>query len=255
MINLRIGTVPYLNAAVLTDGLEEVPGVELGRVRPSGLADLLDKDELDVALVPAADFLHRESSWEAAAWYGISCCGPAWTVKIFSDTALDRISRLYVDAASHSSAALARVVFGEWVGHEVEYVTCEYDPSEVRSSNAWLLIGDKALGGLPRRYVYDLGQIWYERTSLPFVFALWVCRSQRGELGEVDKLLGELAERNHGRIDELARRLGPAHGFSTDLAREYLGTIIRYRIGPRERAGLELFGRLLTKHGAERMSV
>jgi chorismate dehydratase len=47
---------------------------------------------------------------------------------------------------------------------------------------AILLIGDTALkAGIQRpqgTYVYDLGELWYRFTGLPFVFALWLVREE-----------------------------------------------------------------------------
>lgn len=253
MADFRIGVVPYLNACVLTDGLDERVGLTIERCRPSALADMLDRGLLDAALVPAVDFLARSDTWQVLAWYGIAVSGPAWTVKIFSDVPLNSIDRLYVDADSHSSVALADVIFAEWYKRDVSLVRAEFDADRAKSGEGWLLIGDKALVGLPRRYTYDLGELWYEHTSLPFVFAMWVsARSAADE--RVSELLTEAAERNLARIDELADRYGPMHGFEVSTAREYLGDIIRYRIGPREREGLELFGKLLAKHRREQVS-
>lgn len=244
MATIRIATVPYLNACVLTDGLAQRRDVDLVRAAPSALADLLARGEVDVAMMPSADYWHRRGRWHVAAPYGITCDGTAWTVKVFSNVPSERVDRLYVDAESHSSAALARVIFGEWQGRTVEFLRREFDSRSVGSDDAWLLIGDKAEQGPSTRYVYDLGGMWHDRTALPFVFALWV--SADDAVGEqAGPILAQTAERNLGRIEQLAEQYGPKHGFQVARATEYLGRIIDYRIGRRQREGLAHFGRLL----------
>lgn len=251
MTRIRIGSVPYLNACVLTDGLAGRDDVELCRAKPSALAGMLAGGEVDVALMPSVDYWDRRETTRVAAAYGIVSCGAIWTVKIFSRPPLERVSRLYVDAESHSSVMLANVLLCERGQRGVEFVPRSFQRESVRAGESWLLIGDKALAGIPRPYVYDLGQMWHDETDLPFVFALWV--SRRGEDDDrADRVLSDLAERNLNRIDDLAERYGPAHGFEIPAAREYLRRVVRYRIGPREFEGLERFGRLLAKHSLQR---
>src|SRR5688572_4476478 len=52
----RVGSVPYLNAVPLTRGLED----EIRFVTPSKLADLLQRDELDAALVSVTEVLFKD---------------------------------------------------------------------------------------------------------------------------------------------------------------------------------------------------
>jgi chorismate dehydratase len=252
---IRIGVVPYLNACVLIDGLDGRAGIEIHRIRPSGLASMLKEGQIDVALLPAADFHDHSVAWQMVCPYGIVCDGPAWTVRIFSDVPLEEISQLHVDADSHSSVALAKVIFLEWQRRSVAFIPGEFKDRISTSDQAWLLIGDKAMAGPAKPYVYDLGELWRDRTSLSFVFAMWVA-PQSAAIDGLSELLTEVAERNLCRIDDLAKQYGPKHGFDVPTAREYLGNILRYRIGSRELDGLELFGRLHKKRQRrERISV
>src|SRR3989440_2287846 len=52
----RVGSVPYLNAVPLTRGLED----EIILATPAKLAELLQRDELDAALVSIVEVLHRD---------------------------------------------------------------------------------------------------------------------------------------------------------------------------------------------------
>ena len=249
---LRIGVTPYFNALPLIDGLEAFEDVEVFREPPSELADLLDSARIDAALLPAADYLAGRDRWQMAAPYGIVAAGPVWTVKIFSDVPLRKIAQLHVDAESHSSAALAKVIFREWEGQEVQFIPQAFRAGAVDTDRNWLLIGDKAFAGIDRAYVYDLGELWFERTGLPFIFALWAAAGT-APIERIGKRLCETADRNLARVDHLASLYGPEHGFDSSVAREYLGRVIHYRIGARELKGLERFGKLLAKHAGQRV--
>src|SRR5437016_10022217 len=52
----RVGSVPYLNAVPLTRGLEE----QIVFVTPSRLAEMLQRDELDAALVSVTEVLFND---------------------------------------------------------------------------------------------------------------------------------------------------------------------------------------------------
>src|SRR5437016_4790665 len=52
----RVGSVPYLNAVPLTRGLEE----QIIFVTPSKLAEMLQRDELDAALVSVTEVLFND---------------------------------------------------------------------------------------------------------------------------------------------------------------------------------------------------
>ena len=50
---------------------------------------------------------------------------------------------------------------------------------------AVLRIGDSALEGVEgANYVYDLGELWKQKTGLPMVFAVWVAQPGKEERGQ-----------------------------------------------------------------------
>lgn len=241
----KIGMLPYLNICPLGHSLADDSRVEITILRPSEQAQRLEAGLLDVAVVPVVDFLAHRDHWHQAVPLGICCRGAVWTVKLFSPVPLGQIERVTVDLDSHTSVNLLRVLFHE-SQHRLPVLTgrdfSPIDPGVITEPT--LLIGDKAWQGRAP-YVYDLGQWWYDLFNLPFVFAMWVSAHPVEEA--LKSLLVETAERNFRRTDELARTYGPQHGFSVADARTYFDSIIRYRIGSEELAGMERFSECLDK--------
>jgi chorismate dehydratase len=236
----QIGLVSYLNACPLGHGLSDSPLVQVHLFPPSGLAERMDAGSLDVALVPVVDYLARLDRWEISIPYGICSKGSVGTVKIFSPRPIEKIVRLVVDADSHTSINMARVLIHRSRGKDPELIGKKFSSPPAVFEEPTLLIGDKAWQVRHAEFVYDLGQLWREQFNLPFVYAVWAGR--KGSLPEeIKKLLIETAEANFKRLDEIARLYGPDHGFSVEEAKRYFTENIFYPIGPKELAGLEKF--------------
>jgi chorismate dehydratase len=236
----QIGQVSYLNACPLGHGLEDSPRVRVHLYPPSGLAERLDAGTLDVALVPTADYLARLDRWEIAVPYGICSKGPVGTVKIFSPRPIEKIDRLIVDADSHTSVNLARVLIRRCRGKEPDLIGKKFTIPPAGFDEPTLLIGDKAWRVTGAEFIYDLGQLWQEQFHLPFVYAVWA--GPKGKLpAEIKNLLIQTAETNFKRFDEVARLYGPDHGFTVEEAVRYFTENIFYPVGPDELAGLEKF--------------
>ena len=119
-----------------------------------------------------------------------------------------------------------------------------------------LLIGDKVVSDSPpaARYPYqlDLGEAWKEMTGLPFVYAVWMCKSERaGEPGI--QLVAALLERqrlhNRGRLDWIVSKRAAERSWPDETARRYVGELLRYDVGEREREAAERFIQAATRLG------
>lgn len=271
----RVAYVRYLNTAVLVEGLSMLPDLELVPTVPSRIAGMVRAGEADIGLVSLVDAV-----WGAKGGEGgeglvllpvgmIGCDGPTLTVRVYSSVALDRITRLHADTDSHTSVALARVVMRERFGRDVviePFDAREQMPVWLRSGGvsghedgrwpeAMLLIGDKVVTDSPPavRYPYqmDLGEAWKGLTGEPFVYAMWACRA--GEEGSerivrASGMLDRQLRHNMTRIDWIITRRAGEHRWPLDLARRYLGELLRYSVGERERVSaarfVEMAGRL-----------
>lgn len=114
-------------------------------------------------------------------------------------------------------------------------------------ADAVLLIGDKVVTDAPpaARFPHqlDLGHAWHELTGLPFVFAVWMAR-QGTDLGDLPAQLATQLAHNQQHLDDIVARYAAPHGWPADLARRYLGEVLRYRMQPDALAGLAEFAEL-----------
>src|SRR6184192_3390086 len=170
----RVGSVPYLNAVPLTRGLEE----QIIFVTPSKLAEMLQRDELDAALVSVTEVLLK-NRYDILDSIAIASLGEVKSVLLVHRKPLAEVKEVFCDTASLTSIHLLRVLLAErGLFPEFRPLT-SYDFATL--PDFALLIGDIALDFLrseqtQKHEILDLGAAWYELTSLPFVYAVWALR-------------------------------------------------------------------------------
>lgn len=254
---IRIGAVNYLNTKPLVHDLEELaPHAEVVLDVPSRLADMLERAELDVALIPVIEYF-REGTYRIVPDISIASHGPVLSVTLFSRAPWNEIRRVALDEGSRTSAALAQILFRIRYGVKPEIVALPMDHSaENVDADAVLLIGDRAmracLPGFP--HAYDLGQEWHDWTGLPFVYAVWAVRPGI-DLGDVAYALTEAKRRGLAQVGPIAAREAPHLGLDAGFCRRYLNHIIRFDLGPQEQAGLRRFYHLAVELGLARPGV
>jgi chorismate dehydratase len=177
---------------------------------------------------------------------GIGCDVETLTVRVFSRRPVEQIRRLACDTDSHTSVALARVIFAERYGVRPELV----DLTEDEDCDARLLIGDKVVCEEPAGFAHqlDLGAAWKELTGLPFVFAVWTAR-RGADLGDLPGRLEGAKWEGLRHVEEIVRAHGVGRGWPAGLARRYLTEYLKFDVGPRELEAMAEFYRLAAKHG------
>lgn len=265
MRRCRVACVRYLNTVPLIEGLDKLDAIELIPTVPARIADLVLSGEADIGLCSIVD--GAAGAEEPAGDLSllsvgmIGCDGPTLTVRLFSTVSLDRVTTVHADSDSHTSTALCQVLL--WRMHGIRAQVVAFDARErvplddARRGDgleeAWpatvLLIGDKVVTDAPPpdRYAHqlDLGQAWKELTGLPFVYATWMCRAGEADSVHVrtaSALLDRQRRRNQARMHWLIEKHAPEHRWPPALARRYLGELLRYDVGERER---EAVGRFL----------
>ncbi len=243
----RLGVVSFLNSRPLICGLETDPRVELRLDVPSRLAGLLDRGEVDAALVPIIDLLTHQRAWRIISDACIGCDGETLTVRVFSNVPPQRITRLHVDGDSHTSVALARLLWREMHGVDLELAPWEATASH--DSHAVLLIGDKVVTHRPSMFdtETDLGAAWKTLTGLPFVFALWAAPCDF-EATTLATILSAARDEGVRRAPEIAEQVGPHMGWPVAVAKRYLTQRLRFTLTPRAREGMARFLELAKKH-------
>lgn len=251
-----MGCVSFLNTLPLIDGLEADPEVALRPMVPSALLEALVAGRCEAALLPVIDYHRAPRPLEILPAGGIACEGRSWTVRLYARRPPGELERILVDADSHTSVALLRVLVAEREGTYPELLPFEAPAGgdESLEADGVLLIGDKVITGpVPdeRAFPYriDLGEAWRRMTGLPFVFATWMVRAGTGT-DALGRKLEAARVRDPRAIERIADVAGPARGWEAKLAREYLGRRLRYAIGPREIEAMERFAALAARHGA-----
>ncbi len=121
---------------------------------------------------------------------------------------------------------------------------------------AVLAIGDEALM-LARNKIYphkiDLGKIWHNETSLPFVFAVWAmrkefCRSNPEIVREIQSELLRCRQEGKNDLKNISKRVGPRVSMDADACYEYLQGI-EHDLSPEKKKGLIRFIEYLIERG------
>jgi len=243
----RLGIVSFLNSRPLIAGLAGAPDVDLLYDVPAALEDWLVEGNVDAALVPIIDVLHAGNHRRVISDACIASDGETMTVRVFSHIAPDRIRTLYVDGDSHTSVALASVLWRRVYNCNLELKRVDARGENLAAYESVLLIGDKVVRAAKMGFKYelDLGSAWKMHTGLPFVFAVWACRAP-DDLLDFDELAGLLSvarDRGVADADSIAQMHGPSLGWPVDMARLYLTKRLTYRLDERHIKGAELFGR------------
>lgn len=261
---LRIGYVRFLNTTPLVEGLDALAGLEPSPAVPSNLVGLLQDGQVDLALCSVIDAARSKVPLTLLPAGMIGCDGPTLTVRLFSAVPWDKVTTLHADTDSHTSIALAQVILAEKFGihpavspfHARERFAADGSVPNGPLDYAWpptvLLIGDKVITDPPPadRYPHqlDLGEAWKDLTGLPFVYACWMCRSTEVDSAEgaarmdsASELLDRQRRRNLARLDWLVESRAPQHRWPLEVARHYLGTLLRYEVSGREMHAAQRF--------------
>ena len=247
---IRIGAVSYLNTKPLVWGLAaRLPHAELVFDLPSRLADALAAGELDIALIPSVEYFRRPG-YEVISDACVAARGPVMSVKLYCRVRPGEIRRLALDEGSRTSVALTKVILADRYG-----VIPQTEPLKMESTtrdstaDAVLLIGDRAMQDPQESFVevMDLGQVWYDWTGLPFVFAMWVARQEADTEG-VDDALSHARDLGLARISDIAAQEAPRLGLTESVAYNYLTKNLHYHLTSAERSGLRLFCELAAQH-------
>lgn len=228
--SLRIGCVRYLNARPLTDGCARDVHLDV----PSALCAKLAAGELDVALVSSFEYL-RDPSYAIVDGIAIASDGPVYSVIVASRKAFTELNQIESDPASVTSVNLLRCLSSAAI--------------TVSDADGKLLIGDQAIRFRAEHEescrITDLGELWRERTALPFSYALWLVRREI-DGSSIAGELRDLRDRNMQRIEELA---ADQHDFAPEFARRYWTEYLKFDFGDREKAGLMKFRSLCEEQG------
>jgi chorismate dehydratase len=231
---VRLGRISYVNMAPVFYRVEaevdEVQGV------PTELNRMLVAGELDTAPISSIEYARNAGSLRLLPRLCVASEGAVDSIQLVSRVPLERVRSVAVTPESATSVALTKVLLPEAEQAPLE----AYDAEE---AEAKLLIGDAALRSAfedPTPH-HDLGKLWLERTGLPMVFAVWACPEPLAEgLAELEDALVASVRLARAEPQQLAYEAAERYGYPAGFLARYFEKL-RYRFGPRERAGLYTF--------------
>lgn len=242
---IRVGAVSYLNTKPLIYGFSQMPlasVIELILDYPANLTTLLQKDKLDVALLPVASIPNIHDA-NIISDYCIGTNEQVASVCIFSEVPIEEIQEIYLDYQSKTSVMLLRILLNEYWQIRPSLLPADEDYiKHIKDKTAGLVIGDRALDLLNKYpYVYDLGEAWHAFTQLPFVFATWVSNKKLPlEFIESFNKANQIGLDN---INEIAT--SNVHT-NYDIATYYTQNI-SYKLDDEKRKGLTMFLKMIEK--------
>ena len=234
---IRLGRISYVNMAPvffrLEAEIEEIAGV------PTDLNRRLLAGELDVAPISSIEYARNADQLRLLPRLCVSSEGAVDSIQLVSKLPLESLRTVAVTPESATSAVLTKVLLPD-----AEHLPLEAD------ADAKLLIGDAALRSAfedPTPH-HDLGRLWLQRTGLPMVFAVWAAREPvPAGVIDLEEALVTSVRQARAEPEVLAREASERYGYPPGFLARYFEKL-RYRFGPRERAGLYTF--LELAHGA-----
>jgi len=254
---LRLGTVPYCNAWPLTHYLAaELPGVIVSEWLPSAMRLRLMAHHLDLALMPIAELMNL-SYGKIVSDCCIGCQGPVWSVRLISTVPLSQIKTISFDSASRSSVMLSELMLRHFFDVSPEKFRLNASkPLNTCRTDALVVIGDRALAFDPDdhwKYRVDLGELWQEKTGLPFVFAAWIaCSPNVWNRPGLADCLQSARNRGVGAIDSLLDEKeadGVAFPVSRERMKRYFSQAVHYTIDDQGQQAIQSFFDLAVLHG------
>jgi chorismate dehydratase len=227
---IRLGRISYVNMAPVFYRLEadvlEVAGV------PTELNRRLLEGEIDLAPISSIEYARHADRLRILPRLCVSSEGAVDSIQLVSRLPLEHVRTIAVTPESATSVVLTRVLLPE----------AEHVPLG-EAADATLLIGDAALQSAfedPTPH-YDLGRLWLERTGLPMVFAVWATPDPLPDgLPALEEALVQSVLRARAEPELLAYEASERYGYPPGFLARYFEKL-RYRFGPRERAGLLTF--------------
>lgn len=181
---IKLGHINYLNCIPVHGALllKKVPfDGSIVKGTPNQLNRLLELGRIDVS--PSSSVEVRKG-YKVLPTFSISSKVDVKSIILVTKIPLNELKSGFFFLTSHSatSSLLLKVILREFFNIDAKYKVFAPERHTItqllKDGDGILYIGDFALliKPSPSYYIYDLAHIWYEKTGLPFTFALWQLR-------------------------------------------------------------------------------
>jgi chorismate dehydratase len=190
---LLIGKIPYANLFPVHYYLEnkcKCNEYKFISGAPSTLNRMLRAGKIDISTSSSIEYLRYKDIYSLIPCFSISSEGPVYSIYLFSKIPLETLNNktIALSSESETSVVLLKIILSEFLGLKCRFRTVKSNSLKkvISTLPACLLIGDAAMKEakklatgncqLATLYIYDLGELWFKYTGLPFVFALMITR-------------------------------------------------------------------------------
>jgi chorismate dehydratase len=261
-LKLKIGRIPFANLFPIFYTLEkefDCSSYEFINGVPSLLNQMLREGTIDLSPSSSVEYLRNSSLYGFVDGIAVSSRGPVGSIFLFSSMPIESLDgrTICVTSQSATSVALLDIVLTRFFS--IKYSSMVSQNPASTDAEAFILIGDEALkfgsmfkSSAPKlsRYpfMYDLGEIWYEKTGLPFVFALWIVRKELYDREDIRhdlfvKFVADLMKAKEKSLHNLIEIVGhsPMKAFLSENEIISYWNMLDYELSDEHKKGLNLF--------------
>ena len=257
----KVGKIAYANTVPFYYQLfEEGSTTTFIEGSPAEINALMSKGKIDFAPISSLEYALRQQQYILLPEICIGSRDFSRSVLLLSRERIEGLNgvKIVCSKKSLSSVALLKILLRFKYQFTNEFVVSDGTPDEMlEEGNAVLAIGDEALFYKPKEflYKYDLSELWWNWTELPFCFAVWAVRrgyyeDHSREVVEFYRRLKENVERNLQDLETLLKE-----AFSLTVADDRFSKVfgylfnLNYYFDREMKHGLELFYRFAARAG------
>ena len=184
---MTIGCIDYLNCYPFYHHMlaqKPLKGVHVKPGLPEDLNCLVKQGVLDLSPISAAAYPPLREQIVLLPWFCLSSVGYVGSVILASKVPIEQLhgKRVGISRASKTSEILLKILLEKHYGLVPQYCTSPPRPA-LDDTEAALIIGNDAMVSLgrPVSYIYDIGDLWLQKTGRPVVFAVFAVQKKAVE--------------------------------------------------------------------------
>jgi chorismate dehydratase len=261
---MNIGEISYTNIIPLYYYLDRdrltKEGATITSAVPSRINRMMEEGKVDIGGISSFSFGKNADRYSLAPDLSVSAFGKVNSIFLFSKFPIAELGekRIALTSSSETSVALLKVILHHFYEVQASFQTeTPVFNQMMENYDACLLIGDDAIAAkrINNSYhVYDLGEIWYEHTGLPMVFAVMAYRNimeteEKELLSYVVKSMIESKERCQSEhFSPVIYKAMQEHGGTFTFWESYFKGL-NYQFNGEHEKGLNLYFQLAYKCG------
>ncbi len=230
---IRIGHNPNTNMLPMFHFLpKDHPLLESITAEPTGHNTMLSDGRIDMAPISAFSYGEHWKDYSILPNLSVSTKGRVGSILLFSKVPLEQLDGLTVALTdtSATSVNLTKILLHHYYGVVPRYLTMHSDlPGMFAKADAGLLIGDAAIQAallLPKCYIYDLGEEWFNYTGLSMTYAVWafpkrLISEQQNEVLTVYQMLIDAKAKALCNMEDIVKTCQTMLGGSLQFWRDY----------------------------------